>query len=131
MRTLRCISQVASGLLLAAAIAVSTADAQEQVNVPKIQSVKFDLKAGTMEVTGEVPTGGYKDPQIIRVEYIKQPDDGIQDFNFVATKPDGIVTQVISKVSAKYDWKGEIPAWIKGVRIHGSGDGVKVMKIER
>lgn len=106
--------------------------AAEQVTVPTVLTVQFDRKKGTiMEVTGEVPTGGYKEPMLIKVEYVKQPDDGIQDFNFVATKPEGIVTQAVTKISARYDWKGDLPAWIKGVRIHGAGDGIKTVMLKR
>lgn len=119
-------------LLLSGMFAGSIAKAEESVTVPKVTKVGFDLKKGAvMEVTGEVPTGGYSEPMLVKVEYVKQPDDGIQDFTFTAKKPDGIVTQVISKISARYDWKGEIPAWVKGVRIHGTGDGIKTVMLDR
>jgi hypothetical protein len=120
----------AGALLLAGVLGASAA--AEQVAVPTVLKVQFDLtKGAVMEATGEVPTGGYTEPQLIKVEYVKQPDDGIQDFNLVATTPTGIVTQAFAKVTARYDWKGEIPAWVKGVRIHGQGTGIKTVKLDR
>jgi hypothetical protein len=124
--------QALGASLLAAMMLGTTVQAAEPVTVPKVLKVSFDLKKGSvMEVTGEVPTGGYKEPKLIMVTYVKQPDDGIQDFNFVATKPDGIVTQAFAKISARYDWKGDVPRWVKGVRIHGTGEGIKTVKLER
>jgi hypothetical protein len=127
--TRRSLGYAAGALYL---VLLGAAAAAEQVTVPTVLKVAFDLKKGAvMEATGEVPTGGYADPQLIKVEYVKQPDDGIQDFNFVATKPEGIVTQAVTKISARYDWKGDIPAWVKGVRIHGVGAGIKTTKLDR
>lgn len=122
---------LSAGTLLLAGVLGNTATA-EQITVPTVLKVQFDLtKGAVMEATGEVPTGGYTEPQLIKVEYVKQPDDGIQDFNLVATKPTGIVTQAFAKITARYDWKGEIPAWVKGVRIHGQGTGIKTVKLDR
>ncbi|WP_425617148.1 hypothetical protein NA78x_000819 [Anatilimnocola sp. NA78] len=128
----RSCKMVAAGALLLVSVLGAAAQAAESVTVPMVTKVAFDLtKGAVMEVTGEVPTGGYTEPMLVKVEYVKQPDDGIQDFNFVAKKPDGIVTQVVSSISARHDWKGEIPAWVKGVRIHGTAGGIKTVKLDR
>lgn len=82
--------------------------------------------------TGEVPTGGWKNARLVRVHYDKPPADGVQDFILMAEKPTGIVTQVISEVTARYTIKGyekELP-WIKGVRIHGVDRGTMLKKLE-
>lgn len=78
--------------------------------------------------TGEVPTAGYQKPTLERVTYVVPPADGIQDYYLRATPPSGVAAQVISNVKATDRWKGytdEAP-WIKGIRVHGTGDGVMV-----
>jgi hypothetical protein len=74
---------------------------------------------------GEVPTGGNTKSTLTRLTYIKQPEDGIQDYTLRATPPAGPATQVISQVKASDTWPAP-PTWVKGVRIHGAGDGVLV-----
>jgi hypothetical protein len=78
---------------------------------------------------GQVPTGGWKNAVLVRVVYDKPPADGIQDYILFADRPGGIVTQVISKVTAENTWKGYTKAapWLKGVRVHGVDGGVVKM----
>jgi hypothetical protein len=99
----------------------------QPVTVKKVVSAKLAVEKGSLTVTavGEVPTGGYTKPTLTRVQYFKQPDDGIQDYTLEAVPPTGIVTQVVSKVTATDKWPS-LPGWVKGVRIHGVGDGVLV-----
>ena len=99
----------------------------EPVTVKKVLSATLTMEKGalTVEAVGEVNTGGYTKPTLKRVTYIKQPDDGIQDYTLQATPPAGPATQVISRVKASDTWPA-LPAWVKGVRIHGAGNGVLV-----
>jgi len=99
----------------------------EPVTVKKVLSATLTVEKGALRVSavGEVPTGGYSKATLGRVTYIKQPDDGIQDYTFRATPPAGLATQVISQVTASDTWPAP-PVWVKGVRIHGAGDGVLV-----
>jgi len=99
----------------------------EPETIKKVISAKLSVKKMTLTVTaiGEVPTGGYTKPTLTRVTYIKQPDDGIQDYTFRAVPPAGVATQVISQVEASDVWES-VPKWVKGVRIHGAGKGVLV-----
>jgi hypothetical protein len=99
----------------------------EPATIKKVVSAKLEVTKETLTVTavGEVPTGGYTAPTLIRVTYIKQPDDGIQDYTLRAVPPDGVAAQVISQVTASDKWPA-VPKWVKGVRIHGAGDGVLV-----
>jgi hypothetical protein len=83
---------------------------------------KGDKPQFVVTATTTVPTGGYK-AELRRVTYVKQPDDGIQDYELYLTKPAGIVIQVISEVKASDSLPAEA-AWMKGVRVHGVGDGV-------
>ncbi len=103
----------------------------EPVAVKKVVSAKVTMTKESLTVTavGEVPTAGFAKPTLARVTYIKQPDDGIQDYTFQAVPPSGIVAQVVSQVEASDVWTS-VPAWVKGVRIHGVGDGVLVKMLE-
>ncbi len=120
---------VAAGIVFVA-LTDFTARADEKpepVTIKKVLSVKLSTAQRSLKVSavGEVPTGGFTKPALARVQYIKPPDDGIQDYSFTAVPPDGPAIQVISQVQASDTW-GSLPDWVKGVRIHGVGDGVLV-----
>src|SRR5258705_10209112 len=68
----------------------------EPVLVKKVLSVTLTTDKGALTVmaVGEVPTGGYTRSTLARVTYIKQPEDGIQDYTLRATPPAGPATQV-------------------------------------
>ncbi len=77
--------------------------------------------------TGLVPTTGFTDVRLIRAIYVMPPLDGVQDYFLVATPPTGPATTVISTVAASdtYPQVTIAAPWLKGVRIHGVGAGVK------
>lgn len=73
---------------------------------------------------GTVPTSGWKQPRLSPWFYIRPPDDGIQDFDFVADAPTGIVLPVITPIVGEAtiprdpaDYWGPGKA-LHGVRIH-------------
>ncbi|MCI0357748.1 MAG: hypothetical protein L0211_04580 [Planctomycetaceae bacterium] len=113
---------------LTSRLAVAEEKPVEPVTIKKVVSAKLEVSQGTLTVTavGEVPTGGYTQPTLIRVTYFRQPDDGIQDYMFRAVPPDGVAAQVISQVTATDKWPALPKKWLKGVRIHGAGNGVLV-----
>jgi len=81
-------------------------------------------------VSGEVPSGGFTDVTLTRVSYRKPPEDGIQDYYLKAVPPTQPAIAVISEVKAQDRWVG-MPFWVKGIRVHGIDDGVKVVKFEQ
>ena len=89
-----------------------------------------DKKTLTITAVGQVPTGGWSGAKLTPRKTKEAPKDGIYEFDLTAVRPDGIVTQVISKVTAKYEWENP-PADLKGVKIYGEGEGVKTVKIEK
>lgn len=95
-----------------------------------IKFTKGDKPELVVTASTTVPTGGYK-AELRRVTYVKQPDDGIQDYELYLTKPAGIVIQVISEVKASDSVPAESAAWMKGVRVHGQGEGVVVKMIDK
>jgi len=81
-----------------------------------------------VRATGQVSSGGYAKPTLLRATYVTPPTDGIQDYFLVAIPPSDPAIQVISEVKASDTWKGfrkEAP-WIKGIRVHGVGEGIGV-----
>jgi hypothetical protein len=125
------------GLLLGGPLGLGTSllgeeKPAEPITVPKVVSAKLAVAKGSLTVTavGEVPTAGFTKPTLTRVTYVKQPDDGIQDYTFEAVPPDGVAAQVISEVKASDTWES-VPDWVKGVRIHGVGEGVLVKMLEK
>ncbi|SCX81285.1 hypothetical protein [Nitrosospira sp. Nsp13] len=73
--------------------------------------------------TGNVPTGGWSNPQLNPVVNIQAPPDGIYDFDFVADPPEGPATQVISSIQAVYVWDS-FPADVKGVRVNAAQNSI-------
>lgn len=107
---------------------------QEPTPQPRILNEIIDVKLAVREkappelevtVTAQTPTPGFTDVRLVRAVYRTPPKDGIQDYFLLATPPEGIVTQVLSKTTAQDVWS-DFPKWVKGVRVHGVGAGVKV-----
>ena len=74
-----------------------------------------------IEVDAIVPTPGFTDPELVEYIYIQPPPNGIYDFDFYATPPSGITTQVLTVISAKYLME-PMPHGLKGVEIHASNN---------
>lgn len=74
--------------------------------------------------TGQVPTSGWRNAALNPWFYIAPPKDGVQDFDFTADEPVGIVSQVVVPVTAEVlidrdpatYWGPDAP--LLGVRIH-------------
>ena len=80
--------------------------------------LKVIKEGGSLTITakGVVSTGGWSDPELAQYIYITPPADGIYSFDFIAKKPTGIVTQVITPIEAQFVWK-DFPAELKGIRV--------------
>jgi outer membrane lipoprotein-sorting protein len=93
----------------------------DSVPVPIIKDVqiKYDgMKSIEITAMGTVPTGGYKNHSLIRRTYIRAPADGIWEYEMYTCKPSGIVTQVVTNITAKDTWESP-PASLKGIRVFG------------
>jgi hypothetical protein len=95
-------------------------------------NAEFDKekKALTITAVGQVPTGGWKGAKLTRKETKEAPKDGIYEFELTAIRPDGIVTQALSKVTAMEKWENP-SADLKQIKILGVGEGAKTVKIEK
>lgn len=130
-----------SAALLAAATSLAvTAAADDKKDEPKGEKLKTilsvtceldkDKKTLTVTAVGQVPTGGWKGAKLVRREAKEAPKDGIYEYDMTAVRPTGIVTQIISKVTAKDVWE-DPPADLKGVKVYGAGAGAKAAKVEK
>ncbi len=74
----------------------------------------------TIKATGQVPTGGWSNPRLVKRVYIQPPADGIWEYEFHADPPRGFATQVISQVQATAEWKDFPVGSVKGIRVIGA-----------
>jgi Peptidase inhibitor I78 family len=97
--------------------------------IPSVDSVTIHiLKSNPPQIAvsaiGKVPTSGWSNPALGAWFYIVAPKDGIQDFDFYADAPSGIVLPVVLPITAEVvvardpkDYWGPGKPLI-GVRIH-------------
>ncbi|QDV48131.1 hypothetical protein [Gimesia fumaroli] len=128
------LSLLASMVMLNAAASLK-ADKPKPITVPKILKATYSIEKSlppnlVVNAIGEVNTGGYTNVNLDRVIYKTIPKDGIQDYVLTAVSPTGPVPQVISKVKASHTWKA-YPAWVKGIRVRGVGEGIVLIKFEQ
>jgi hypothetical protein len=136
MKTMRgcCLFAALCGLMLPA---IGNADDKKSPAGPQVVAKILKVEHAeqetappnlTVTATGQVSSGGFTKPTLLRATYVTPPEDGIQDYFLVAVPPSGPAIQVISEVKASDTWKGfrkEAP-WIKGIRVHGVGEGIVV-----
>ncbi len=75
---------------------------------------------------GLVSTGGWKNGTLKPYIYVQPPNDGIQDFDFLADRPTGPAPEAISPISAHHVMS-PMPSWLKGVRIRSRSNTVEAM----
>jgi hypothetical protein len=102
--------------------------------VPRIVEVTFELQTTeppnlVVTAVGQVPTGGWTEVQLLRRAYVQPPADGIWEYDLLAKPPEGLATQVISKVKATDVWEKVELDNLKGIRVYGLGEGIKTVKV--
>lgn len=98
------------------------------VKIPEVTGLKLYLNKSdppqlVVHGEGDVPTTGWTETGLIPWAYVAEPSDGIQDFDFVALAPSGIVMNVITRITA--DIRLTPPNWVKGVRIHAGSNNIE------
>jgi len=109
------------------------AQQQQQQTVATVVSVQCVVtkSPARLEVTanGEVPTGGWTGVALNRRTYVAAPTDSIWEYDFVATPPTGMATQVITPISAEDTWADYPAQSLVGLRVYGEGSGVKEIRL--
>lgn len=72
---------------------------------------------------GLVNSSGWSDGRLVPWLYVMPPEDGIQDFDFIAKSPDGMVLWVELPITASLVM--EMPGWLKGVRVHAATNAME------
>ncbi len=87
-----------------------------------------------IDAEGEVPTGGWMDGQLGPWFYITPPEDGVQDFDFIAESPTGPAPDVVSPITATTNivdidvenyWGANRP--LTGIRVHATENSMEVI----
>jgi hypothetical protein len=68
-------------------------------------------------VRGMVPSTGWTNPQLRMHTYVQAPPDGVYDFDFVATPPKEVASEVITPIRLRIVIFG---AGINGIRVHAA-----------
>jgi hypothetical protein len=106
---------------------------QQQQTVPTVVSVvcMIHKSPSQLHVTanGEVPTGGWTSPALRRRTYVAAPADSIWEYDFFATPPAGMATQVITPISAEDTWADYPAQSLAGLRVYGEGSGTKELRL--
>jgi hypothetical protein len=104
-------------LLIMAIGTVARADPPELVD--QVRSASFsrgDDHAVTVCARGVVMTGGYSHPTLTPARRVGHA--GVYDLDFTAMRPEGIHTDMVSEIAARFVWR-DAPADLKGVRVRG------------
>ncbi len=128
----------AAALAVAAAGLASSVTADDKKDAPKGEVLKVvisataelsaDKKKLTVTAVGQVNTGGWTGAKLTP-KVGQKPKDGVYVYELTAVRPDGIVTQVISKVKAEHVWENP-PADLKAVKILGADKGAKTVEVK-
>lgn len=92
----------------------------------EIELLKSNPPTINFKVTGMAPTGGWSGPELLAHEYTTPPQDGIQEFEFVAEPPTNIVKQVLTLITANHVFDPR-PSWVRGIRIYASSNNVETL----
>jgi len=102
-------------------------------SISSVKTVCFSINKSNppqlaVGASGAVNSSGWKAGALIPRVYVVHPQDGIQDFDFVAEAPSGTVLWVMSLISG--DGTIELEEWIKGVRVHAATNSITTMLSE-
>lgn len=106
---------------------------QQQQTVPTVVSVSCIIHKAPaalhVSANGEVPTGGWTAAALRRRTYVAAPADSIWEYDFFATPPAGMATQVITAISAEDMWADYPAQSLAGIRVYGAGSGIKEVRL--
>jgi hypothetical protein len=127
---------ITATVVVLAGCSLGAADPKPEV-VPVVKEAEFVIRAANPPVlvvtaVGQVMSLGYSKPALTRATYTAPPKDGVQEYTLTAIPPAEAAGQALADVTAEDAWtdfEKEAP-WLKGVRIKGKGDEVKVVWIK-
>ncbi len=109
------------------------AQQQQQQAVATVVTVKCVITRPPTQLrvtaNGEVPTGGWSGAALNRRTYVAAPADSIWEYDFVATPPAGMATQVIRPITAEDTWADYPAQLLVGVRVYGAESEIKEIRL--
>jgi hypothetical protein len=86
----------------------------------------------TIHARGQVNSGGWSAPRLVKTAFGEIPADGIQDFEFIATPPSGPATAALQEIEAEFRWDTVLvdAPWLRGIRVHGADEAPKEVLLE-
>ena len=92
-----------------------------QAIVHKIQAINVWVEPTNpprliVEAVGELPTHGWSNGRLSPVEYAEPPEDGLQEYQFIATPSHGRDDERTCSIRASVTWE-DFPDWVRGVRV--------------
>jgi hypothetical protein len=92
----------------------------------EVTSVSFALTKSLppgliIHSTGKVSSSGWSNARLVPYVYLAPPQDGIWDFDLIATPPEKIALTVICPISAS-EFIEPMPSWCRGVRVHAGSN---------
>ena len=96
------------------------------VQSANVTFLKGDPLVMVVQALGTVNSSGWSNGTLVPHVYMTQPEDGIQDFTFIADGPKGI--QTFGFVD-KFEGVGKISyfPWMRGVRVHAAEGSIEVL----
>lgn len=85
-----------------------------------------------MQASGNVVTGGWRNPTLVPWMYTRQPADGMLDLDFLANSPwpDEPVTRHLTRIDSP-PIAMSVPGWVKGVRVHAAHQSYAEARLEQ
>ncbi|QNH77510.1 hypothetical protein GGD92_04360 [Pseudomonas protegens] len=102
-------------------------------NISSVQTVCFSINKSnppqlSVTAAGTVNSSGWSGGALIPRIYVAPPQDGIQEFDFVAEAPSGVVLWVMSPISG--DGTIQMAQWMEGVRVYSATNFVSALLSE-
>jgi hypothetical protein len=99
--------------------------------VYSVESVELALDKSNppqleIHAKGTARTPGYTNPTLSEIIYVTPPADGMYEYDFVATRPGGMVPQVLVPIEASTT-RSSIPKELKGVRVKSATNTAEAM----
>lgn len=76
-----------------------------------------------IDAHGEASSNGWTEPELQPWIYIVPPEDGVYDFDFVASPPRSADNPVITPIQAHHVWES-LPDDVRGIRVHTATNSV-------
>ena len=90
----------------------------------KIERLESKPTVFVVRAKGNTRTSGWTGARLSRAIYVHPPEDGIQDYSFLATPPEGPASDVITPIEAEDRWT-DPEEWVKGTRVTAETNSIE------